>query len=674
MKIKRKIGKRLISIVLTLVLLVSGITLFPSKAYAAGWLEYVKTITLGTAVSGSIKEGDYYGRTELSYTSYYSSNMYWHIYSFTMPKDGLLHIYLESISEEYWQYYNSGTSSGHPANSFVIFLASNPDDIVWRSKYDQNVIKKNYSASRDVYYGSTEIALEEGEYYFAIRRHRTNDIPYYLTLSYKEPIINVSSISLDPSRLTMEVGGQRTIIPTILPNNATDKTLIWQSSNPLAATVENGTVTALSVGSATITATSADGEITASCSVIVRCEHNYQTSIAPASMGKEGYITKICSKCGEKMETRIPRIDDIELSQIYYVYNGEERQPDVTITDEDGNILNAGEDYSVSYSENTANIGTHTVTINFIGNYEGTQTRTFTVSPIYTDSIFLSPSRLTINVGSQQEITATILPDNATDKTVIWSSSDPSVATVENGLVKAVSVGRATITATTVDSGEMDECVVSVTCPHGYHTALTPASKNSNGSLKEECIKCGYIRQNVTVYAINDIRLSKVSYTYNGRICSPAVTVKDSSGKTLVKDKDYTVTYSGNRKDVGIYKAIVTFKGNYKGTEAKQFTIYPKSTKLTSIKSKRKGFLVSWKKQSTQISGYELAYSTNSKFKNGKASLVVVSKNKTKKTISGLEKGKKYYVRIRTYKNVKANGQNTKLYSSWSKTKKVTIK
>lgn len=663
MQVKSRISKRLISIILTLTILVSGIALFPDKAYAAGWLEYAQeTITLGNAVSASIKDGDYYGLTETSS----SAKHYWHIYKFTMPKNGLLNIYIESLSEQYFGYT---VSSG-----FVIYPTSDPDNIVWRSIDRQNQIQKNYSASRDMYFGSTEIALGGGDYYFAVRQLYTNNTPYYLTLSYKEPIINVSSISLDPTSLLMEPGSQKTITPTVLPNNATDKTVNWQSGNPSVATVEEGTVTALSVGSATITATSADGEITASCSVIVRCEHNYQTSITPANMGKEGYITKICSKCGEKIETRIPRIDDIELSQIYYVYNGEEHQPDVTVTDDEGNTLEAGKDYIVSYSGNTANIGTHTVTLNFISNYEGTQTQTFTVLPIHVDSISLNLSRFTLNIGSQQKITATILPNDATDKTIIWRSSNPSVATVENGVVKAVSVGEATITATTVDGEETARCTVSVVCPHSYHTTLTPASKNNDGSLKEECTKCGYVRQNVTIYAISDIRLAKVSYTYTGQIYSPAVTVKDRSGRTLEKNKDYTVTYSGKRKDTGVYNVTVTFKGNYKGTKTKQFTIYPKSTKLTSIKSKRKGFLVSWKKQSNQISGYELAYSTDSRFRNSKVSVATVSKNKTKKTVSGLKKGKKYYVRIRTYKNVSLNGKTTKLYSSWSKSKKVTTK
>ena len=672
MKIKRKIGKRLASIILTLALLVSGITFFPSEAYAAGWLEYAnRTITLGTAVNGSIKSGDYRGLTEATSNSS-ARDVYWHIYKFAMPKEGLLNLYIESASSQYLTY---GTWRGlHEYDGFIIYPASDPDTIMWRSKCDQNEIKRQFSSSRAMYYGSTEIALNQGEYYFAIRQYETLDTPYYLTLSYKEPFINVSSISLDPTSLSMEPGSQKTIIPTVLPNNATDKTINWQSNNPSVATVENGMITAVSAGTAIITASSADGEITASCSVVVKCEHNYQTSLTPASIEKDGVIIKTCRKCGAETQTPIPRIDEIRLSQTSYIYDGEEHQPDVTVTDEEGAALEAGKDYTISYSENTANIGTHTVTIEFIGNYEGTETRNFTVLPIHVDSISFDSSQLTLNIGSQQKITATVLPDNATDKTISWHSSNPSVATVNNGIVTAVAVGNAVITATTVDGEETAECTVNVTCPHSYHTTLIPASKSNSGSLKEECTKCGRIRQNVTIYAINDIRLSKVSYIYNGKICSPAVTVTDSSGKALERNRDYTVTYSGNQKDVGIYSVTVAFTGNYTGTATKQFTIYPKSTKITKIKPKRKGFIVNWKKQSAQISGYELAYSTSSNFRDRKAKLATISKSKTRKTVGGLKKRKRYYVRIRTYKNVSLNGTTTKLYSSWSPSKKITTK
>lgn len=170
------------------------------------------------------------------------------------------------------------------------------------------------------------------------------------------------------------------------------------------------------------------------------------------------------------------------------------------------------------------------------------------------------------------------------------------------------------------------------------------------------------------IAAAKSISLSATSYTYNGKVKKPTVTVKDSRG-TKIAASNYNVTYGSGRKNVGKYTVKVTFKGNYAGTVTKSFKINPKSTTISSITAKSKGFTVKWKKNTTQTTGYEIQYSTNSKFKGAKA--VTVSKNKiTNKTISKLKAKKKYYVRIRAYKKI----GSAKYYSSWSKAKTVTTK
>ena len=129
------------------------------------------------------------------------------------------------------------------------------------------------------------------------------------------------------------------------------------------------------------------------------------------------------------------------------------------------------------------------------------------------------------------------------------------------------------------------------------------------------------------------------------------------------------MTYGSGRKNVGKYTVKVTLKGDYAGTVTKSFKINPKSTTISSITAKSKGIKVKWKKNKTQTTGYQIQYSTSSKFKGAKT--VTVSKNKTTdKTISKLKAKKKYYVRIRTYKKI----GSAKYYSSWSKVKKVTTK
>lgn len=172
---------------------------------------------------------------------------------------------------------------------------------------------------------------------------------------------------------------------------------------------------------------------------------------------------------------------------------------------------------------------------------------------------------------------------------------------------------------------------------------------------------------------VASVKLAKTSYVYDGKVKKPAVVAKNNKGEKITS-KDYTVKYAAGCKNVGTYTVKVTFKGDYKGTFTKTFNINPKGTSLSKVKAARKSFSATWKKQSKRTSGYQLQYSTNKKFaKSVKTS--TISKNTTvKKTVKKLSAKKTYYVRVRTYKNVKVGKKTVKLYSGWSKVKAVKIK
>lgn len=196
----------------------------------------------------------------------------------------------------------------------------------------------------------------------------------------------------------------------------------------------------------------------------------------------------------------------------------------------------------------------------------------------------------------------------------------------------------------------------------GTATATVTFKGNYSGTVKKTF--------EINPAKVSNVKLSSTSYTYNGKTKTPSVTVKDSKGRKLKKGTDYTVKYSSGRKNVGRYAVKVTFKGNYTGSKTVYYYIVPKSTSISRVSALRKGFKLSWKKQKTQTTGYQIQYSTSKKFKKAKA--VNVSKNKTtSKYIKKLSSKKKYYVRVRTYKKVKINGKTKKVYSSWSKTKTV---
>ena len=93
------------------------------------------------------------------------------------------------------------------------------------------------------------------------------------------------------------------------------------------------------------------------------------------------------------------------------------------------------------------------------------------------------------------------------------------------------------------------------------------------------------------------------------------------------------------------------------------------STTITSVKAKSEAFTIKWKKK-TNIAGYQIQYSANSKFKRGNKTIKIKKVKTVSKKITGLKPSKKYYVRIRTYKIV----NKKTYYSSWSKKKNVTTK
>ena len=208
---------------------------------------------------------------------------------------------------------------------------------------------------------------------------------------------------------------------------------------------------------------------------------------------------------------------------------------------------------------------------------------------------------------------------------------------------------------------------------HTTKQTVTKATPTANGKIVNYCSVCKKTLSTTVIPKASIIKLKATSLTYNGKVRTPNVIVKDRTGKTLVKNTDYTVSYAKGRKYVGKYAVKITFKGKYSGTKTLYFTIKPKATSISSLKAGSKKFTVKWKKQATQTTGYQVQYSASIKF--SKAKTVTVGKNTTlSNKISKLSGKKKYYVRVRTYKTVKINGKSIRIYSGWSKAKTVTTK
>lgn len=206
---------------------------------------------------------------------------------------------------------------------------------------------------------------------------------------------------------------------------------------------------------------------------------------------------------------------------------------------------------------------------------------------------------------------------------------------------------------------------------HKIKTEKATATKEDMGYIAKYCTTCAWEDESLeTYFPYETVKLSKTTYTYDGKEKKPGVTVTDVLGSAISKS-EYTVTYPKSAKNVGKYTVTIKFKNHYAGTEKRTFTINPKGTSLGKVTSPKKAQLkVTWKKQATQTTGYQVQYSTDKNFKKGNKTVTVKGAKTTSKTISKLTKGKKYYVRVRTYKTV----NKTNFYSGWSKSSSVTVK
>ncbi len=257
-------------------------------------------------------------------------------------------------------------------------------------------------------------------------------------------ISEIVSVTLNKTALVLEEGVSQSLRATINPSNTTDsKVVTWRTSNARVATVDqNGEISAVSEGYATITAVSANGK-RAECKItVVRpVELNPITSV---SLNKD----KLALVAGRE-ETLIP------------VINPTNTTDDKTLTWTSSNKEVATVDENGKVKALTS--GTTTITVTTTNNKSATCVVSVNV-PI--EGVSLNKDKLTLEATMSETLIATINPDNTSDdKTLRWHSSNPEVATVdENGKVKALTSGT-TIISVTTSNDKSATCEVIVTIP-----------------------------------------------------------------------------------------------------------------------------------------------------------------------------------------------------------------
>ena len=329
---------------------------------------------------------------------------------------------------------------------------------------------------------------------------------YYLINGNK---ISISSISLKEHSITMVVGNHMKLDINVLPYEASDKDIVWESDNTNIVSVNNGIITANNVGEAIIIVKSKDNKISDQCTIKVLnkeadqlelLEHNLEIRINETKelhltiipndlislvnwnssdsnivkVDSNGVITGISSgnavikaSYGNKEEICnikvVLPVNSISIEESITINVNETQKLNLVIDP----ISSANQDIDWTNSnEEVATIKNGIIT----GLKEGTTTITASIDGksalcnvtviVPVEEIKLNKTNISLKKGNIDLITATIIPSNATNKNITWTSSNPSIVTVDNGRVTSVGTGIVTITAT-IDGKEASAKVVS---------------------------------------------------------------------------------------------------------------------------------------------------------------------------------------------------------------------
>ena len=252
----------------------------------------------------------------------------------------------------------------------------------------------------------------------------------------KEPQpVKVTGITVNPTSLSLTEGDSADLTATVSPSNADNQSVTWDSNDKSVATVSNGKVTALKAGSTSITVKSVDGGFTASCAVTVVAK---TVDVSSVTLSK----SELTLTEGESETiTATVKPDDATDKTVSW------SSSDPAVATVDGGKITALKE------------GTATITAK-AGDKTASCKVTVEKKVIAVESVELDKTELELTEGGSATLVATVKPDNATDKTVTWSSSDPEIATVDGGVVTAVKGGTATITASAGD--KTATCAVTV--------------------------------------------------------------------------------------------------------------------------------------------------------------------------------------------------------------------
>ena len=301
----------------------------------------------------------------------------------------------------------------------------NSSDIVWKSSNESVAIVENGKVTA-ISNGSTIIT--------ATINGNSTTCKVIVNSNY----ISVTGINLNTNNLSVIKGTTATLTYTITPSNATNKNATWTSSDESVATVENGKITAKKIGTTIITVSSFGYRATCKVTVV--------DTIGLKSIGLN------------KTEITIKEHETYNLNVAYSPQNASNKK--VTWKSNDTDIVTV--DTNGKLIAKKAGTATITVVSND-GGYVATCKVTVTTPSKNVTSVKLDKKEVNLLVGEETTLKYTITPSYAENQKVTWTSSDGSIATVKDGVIKAIAPGTAEIKVISVDGEKEAICKVKVT-------------------------------------------------------------------------------------------------------------------------------------------------------------------------------------------------------------------
>ena len=351
--------------------------------------------------------------------------------------------------------------------------------------------------------------IEDSEAHLYMRRN-----------GYAFSLIN-TGLNLDKKELTLNVNDSRKYVVILTPYTiANNSQLTWVSSNPSVATVdENGVVTALTEGEATITVRNTNG-LTDTSKVTITNRHVPITGI---SLNKKELVMKKQTTSG--LRASISPSDTTEDKSLTWMSSDNE-----IATVSSTGLITARNPGEAIITVKTSNGISSTCTVTVISEIT---------------SVALNLTAITLEEGKSQLLRATINPNDTTDsKELTWKSSNPSVATVDqNGEVRTVKKGIATITVETVN-GKKAECKITV-IPAVENIPIENVTLNKTELLIEEEQTEELVATINPVNTTDDKTLSWIANNETVAVVENGLVTAKGVGETTI-----TVTTSNGKQDV----------------------------------------------------------------------------------------------------------------------------